>query len=191
LKAFGIIFALFRLKMRTMKTAILIWSILFFFATTAFAETYKWLDEKGDAHYTDDFMKIPERYRSSIKKLDGEEAAEPPKKGADTAITKEAPVRDRMGRGEDYWRGRVEELRKKIRTLEEKNGSLRLKYNEVTLKFNDSKSSVERANLRVERDQIRAEIDRTKAEMDEARIELEKKIPEEAELFKAKPDWIK
>ncbi len=174
-----------------MKTATFFLSIFFFCTNIAFAETYRWVDEKGNAHYTDDFTQIPEKHRSSVKKLEGGETAEPPKKGTDTPIAKEPPVRDRLGRGEDYWRGRVEGLRKKIRVLEEKDGSLRLKYNEVTVKFNDSKSSVERANLRTERDQIKAEIDRTKAEMDEARTELEKKIPEEAELFKAKPDWIK
>ncbi len=174
-----------------MKITILFLSIFFFCTSIALAETYKWMDEKGNAHYTDDFTQIPEKHRSSVKKLEVGETAEPPKKGADTPLAKEAPARDRLGRGEDYWKGRVEGLKKKIKALEEKDGSLRLKYNEVTIRFNDSKSSVERANLRVERDQIKAEIDRTKAEIDEARTELEKKIPEEAELFKAKPDWIK
>ena len=31
----------------------------------AYAEMYKWVDEKGTVHFTDDLSKIPEKYRSS------------------------------------------------------------------------------------------------------------------------------
>jgi gas vesicle protein len=61
----------------------------------------------------------------------------------------------------------------------------------LTEKSNDSKSSIERANLRKERDQIKNEIDQCKNQIEEAKDMLEKKIPEEAELAKAKPEWIK
>jgi len=176
--------------MKTMKiSTVLVISTFLFCAGAAFAETYKWVDESGNAHYTDDFTKIPERYRSTSKRVEGEE--EPLKKGADSAVTKEAPVTDRLGRGEDYWKNRVEELKKKIKNLEEKDHAFRVKYNELTIKFNDSKNSIERANLRLERDQVKSDVDRNKAELDEAKIELEKKIPEEAQLFRARPDWIK
>ena len=156
------------------------------------AETYKWVDGKGAAHYTDDLTQIPEKYRSAVKKVEGEETAEPAKKEAESPPkNKMASPADRLGRGEEYWKGRVDELKKKIKASEEKNETLRLKYNELTTRYNDSKSSVERANLRVERDRVKLEMDRNKAEVEEARIVLEKKIPEEAEFFKARPDWIK
>jgi len=31
------------------------------------AEFYKWIDDKGDAHFTDDYSKIPEKYRSVVE----------------------------------------------------------------------------------------------------------------------------
>jgi predicted nuclease with TOPRIM domain len=69
--------------------------------------------------------------------------------------------------------------------------ALRIKYNELTEKFNSSKSSVERATLRKEREDIRAEMNEHKNRIEEAKVMLEKKIPQEADLYKAKPEWIK
>jgi hypothetical protein len=45
--------------------------------------------------------------------------------------------------------------------------------------------------IRKERDQVKSEIDQCNTQIEEARNMLEKKIPEEAELYKAKPDWVK
>ena len=61
----------------------------------------------------------------------------------------------------------------------------------MTVRFNDSKSTAERGNLRGERDQVKNEMDQYKIQIEEAKIMLDKKIPEEAELYKAKPEWLK
>jgi len=46
----------------------------------AYAEMYKWVDEKGTTHFTDDLSKIPEKHRSDAdsRKMPGE--ISPPKK---------------------------------------------------------------------------------------------------------------
>jgi len=161
-------------------------------ANLSHAETYKWTDERGGVHYTDDYTKVPERFRPNSKKIENEMESELIKKEGETPEKRrEVLPKDRLGRGEEYWKARVGELRNKVKTLQEKNENLILKYNELTLKHNDSKSSVERGNLRRERDQIKTEIDQVKTELEEAKITLEKKIPEEAELYGAKPEWIK
>jgi len=171
---------------------ILVILLVLFYTSALSAEVYRWLDEKGNAHYTDDFTKIPEAYRPNVKKLEGEEGIESTKKETGTpGKSDEAASKDRLGRGEEYWRARVEEVKGKITELEQRNEGLRLKYNEVTIKYNDSKSSVERANLRSERGQIKSQIDQIRASIEDARNILEKKIPEEAELYGAKPDWVK
>jgi uncharacterized membrane-anchored protein YhcB (DUF1043 family) len=59
------------------------------------------------------------------------------------------------------------------------------------MKHNASKSTAERGNLRKERDQVKNEMDQCKIQVEEAREMVEKKIPEEAELYKAKPEWVK
>jgi hypothetical protein len=174
--------------------------LLFLFSTeNSFAEVYKWVDEKGVVYFTDDFIQIPEKYRPKVErlgtseervetKIEGESLS---KKKVEETRPREDPYRDWIGKGEDYWKGRVEEWSKKLKVSQEKVNHLRVKYNELTERFNGSKSSVERINLRKERDQIKNEMDSYKTQMEEAKVMLEKKIPEEAEIFKAKPEWIK
>jgi len=167
--------------------------LLFLFSTElSFAEVYKWVDEKGVFHFTDDILQIPEKYRPQIERLGpSEEKVDKKIEGKSSTKKKEGTYRDRIGRGEEFWKGRVEEWSKKLKDAQEGVNNLRAKYNEVTEKFNDSKSSAERINLRKERDQIKNEIEKYKTQIEEAKVMLEKKIPEEAEIFKAKPEWIK
>ena len=165
---------------------------ILFSTTLSYGEVFKWVDEKGQVHFTDDVTRIPEKYRKAIQEIqlkeDNEEAktesAPPQKKQGDD-------YKDRLGRGEEYWKGRVEEWRKKLQSLQERLESLRLKYNNLTEKFNTSTSSVERATIRNEREQIKDQMDQLRAQIGEAKETLEKKIPEEAALYRAKPEWTR
>ncbi len=161
-------------------------------AGISFAEVYKWVDENGVVYFTDDMIQIPEKYRSKAERIGlPEEKGEPKAEGESTPKKKEEPYRDRLGRGEEYWKGRVEEWRKKLTESQARLQGLRTRYNELTEKFNDSKSTAERATLRRERDQVKNEMDQLKIQIDEATNMIEKKIPEEAEIYKAKPQWVK
>jgi chromosome segregation ATPase len=169
-------------------------TILFIFliSQVSFAQVYKWVDEKGVTHFTDDMTQLPEKHRSKA------EGVQLPQEYEDTKVEeepapkkKEDPYKDRLGRGEDYWKGRVDEWRKKLRELQDRFETLRTKYNELTERHNDSRTMAVRTDLRRERDQVKGEIDLCKAQIEEARGMLEKKIPEEAELYKAKPEWVK
>jgi hypothetical protein len=175
--------------------------VLLFLCITklAFGEVYKWVDEKGVVHFTDDITQIPEKYRPQTKTLEYPEESGETKiedeSSSQKTVEKTQPkgedYRDSVGRGEDYWKGRVKEWSKKLSEAQEKLGELRVRYNELTEKFNSSKSTVERANIRKERDLIQEEIEISKNQIEEAKQMLEKKIPEEAEIFKAKQEWIK
>ena len=55
-----------------MKTLIVILSVLIstsLISTTGFAQTYKWVDDKGVVHFTDDITKIPGKYRPQVDKI--------------------------------------------------------------------------------------------------------------------------
>ena len=41
--------------------------IIIFFSTTVSAEFYKYVDENGNTHFTDDFNKVPEDQRAGLK----------------------------------------------------------------------------------------------------------------------------
>ena len=162
----------------------------------SFAEVFKWVDEKGSVHFTDDLTQVPDKYRSTSERRGNEievneEAA--PMKTEVTSMPKkqEAVYKDRSGRGEEYWKNLVEEWKGKLKNFQDRVETLRTKYNELTEKFNESKSTVERGNLRKARDEIKKEMDHCRNQIEEARSMLEKKIPQEAELYKAKPEWVK
>ena len=175
-----------------MKLTFLILLLLVVTEELSFAEVYRWVDEKQVVHFTDDIMQIPEKYRRTIERIGVmEERNETNTEGGPSAKKKEGPYRDRLGRGEEYWRARAEEWVKKLRALQEKEETLRMKYNELTEKYNESRSSAERIGIRKERDQVKNEMEQYKIQIEEAKEMLEKKIPEEAELYQAKPEWVK
>jgi flagellar motility protein MotE (MotC chaperone) len=171
---------------------ILLILLLLISSELSFAQAYKWVDEKGVIHFTDDITQVPEKYRPGVERIGlPEEKAVTKAEDKSPPKGKEDAYKDRFGRGEEFWRARADDWRKKLKVAQERLESLRAKYNELTERFNDSRSSVERANLRKERDQIKSEMDQCKNQIEEARVMLEKKIPEEAELAQAKQEWIK
>jgi len=175
-----------------MKPILLIALIPLLLVELSFAEVYKWVDDREDIHFTDDFMQVPEKYRKTTERIGvKEEGDETKTEGEPSAKIKEAPYRDRLGRGEEYWRAEVEEWEKKLKALNEKVEILRIKYNELTGKHNDSRSPAARMAIRREREQVKNEMDQYKTQIGEAEEMLGKKIPEEAELYKAKQEWIK
>ena len=138
--------------------------LIIFCGSSSFAQIYKWVDEHGGVHYADDFTRVPEKYQRDMMKVEGVDLGQ--SRGGNESLpkNKEDNYKDRLGRGEDYWRRRVDEAKDRMKSLQEKGENLRLKYNELTTRFNDSRSSVERAGLRNERDQTKQEMDKNKAD---------------------------
>ena len=129
---FSILFALFALSV----------------SDFSLAEVYRWVDDKGVVYFTDDITQVPEKYRPKAERMGLSEDKEETKVEAESSKKKDQTYRDRLGRGEDYWKGRVEEWRGKLRESQVRSEALRVKYNELTERFNDSKSTAERANVR-------------------------------------------
>jgi hypothetical protein len=176
--------------MKRFRVLILILAVLLL-PTLCPAQAFRWTDESGGVHFTDDYLQVPEKYRMGVERVGldaGGNAASP--SGA-ASPGKNVPPSDRMGRGEEYWKKRVEDARTRLTLSLGKMESLRLRYNDLTGKSNESKSSAERGTLRRERDRLTEEMDRCRVEIEEGRTLLEKKIPEEADFYNARPEWLK
>ena len=48
-----------------MKVAVIL--LIIFISSTCLAETYRWVDEKGTIHFTEDYGSIPEKYRGRVQ----------------------------------------------------------------------------------------------------------------------------
>ena len=52
-----------------MKRIAVIILFILFISEICFAEVYRWMDEKGAIHFTDDITQVPERYRSKTEEI--------------------------------------------------------------------------------------------------------------------------
>ncbi len=53
--------------MKKLKVVILLIAIIVTFPSPGFGEMYKWVDEKGTVHFSDDLSKVPEKYRPNAE----------------------------------------------------------------------------------------------------------------------------
>jgi hypothetical protein len=69
-----------------MKTSIELVAILTFFVfiQPVYAEIYKWTDDKGGVHFTEDPFTIPDKYRDKVKSRETEEDKLTPQEKART-----------------------------------------------------------------------------------------------------------
>jgi hypothetical protein len=112
----------------------------------ALADTYyKWTDERGEVHITDDASKVPPRYRGQVgvRRLTPRDSgysqapqgsydapapsgpeptapSAPDMMGGATGSDSAPGYEDYRGRGPEYWQGRKQELQNKVRELERK-----------------------------------------------------------------------
>jgi len=78
------------------RTAALMFLLLSCFAAPAFAQVYKWIDDEGKTHFTDNIETVPEEYRSQLNKhkLPEPTTVEPGDKAAPETVSegdKESP----------------------------------------------------------------------------------------------------
>jgi hypothetical protein len=106
------------------------------------AETYKWIDEKGQTGYSDDLSKVPKQYRNSAVAIEKQEQAveiieksEPEKnvrKGADVKADpdKESKGKDKdkplfEGKTGEAWKQEFARQKYEVKNLEEQAAGIR------------------------------------------------------------------
>jgi hypothetical protein len=169
--------------------AVLTVCLLFFAASPARAEFYRWVDRDGKEFFTNDREKVPAEYRdrSAPVETDGSRVSvgERPVAAGKTARVS-AEHRDKHGKGEEYWRRRAESLRRELHDLEaeydvvlkrERDQDERQKT--VIGKRKKSASSVEKKMAQLEK----------KIAVAKRRLEVD--LPEEARKADAYPGWIR
>jgi hypothetical protein len=169
--------------------------------------TYRWVDEKGGVHFTDDPTGIPEKYQVQERK--GSPASEPlpatpkgqspvsgpvpkpaaPGKGDEPVTGK----KDALGRGEDWWRSQVALWQEKLagaqRNYQSANAAVKEKEQELEqAKF---KPDSLKRKLRGELKGLQDKASEYAKQVDEARNMLDRGLAKQAEEYLADPNWVK
>ena len=166
-------------------------------------ETYRWVDEKGTINFTDDPTLIPERYRGQVQKKNPPQespspSARPAPEGSRPARPQEqvesAPEKkDRLGRGEDWWRGKVKEWNDKLAEAQRGFDGVQatLKGKEKELQEAKFKPDSLKRRLKVEKDALEERVKEWEKQVGEAKNMLDKVLPKEAQDYGADPEWLK
>jgi peptidoglycan hydrolase CwlO-like protein len=192
------------------KSLIVIAALLLFSSAAFGQEVYRWVDEQGTAHFTDDLGQVPEKYRDQIQKK------EPPKEPPITQPIPPQPTpsqplapptgmevekgsgatprqKDILGRGEDWWRAKVNEWNEKLKNAQRnyENAYSEWKSKENDLESSKFKPDSVKRKLKTEIKDLEEKTKDWEKQMDEAKNMLENILPKQAQDYQANPEWLK
>jgi len=166
---------------------------------------YRWVDEKGTIHFTDDPTLIPERYRSQIQQKrpskESESPAQPaaptarpakpvsPQEEADSASKKT----DRLGRGEQWWRAKMKEWSDKLAAAEQGYEKAQTAIRGKAKELDEAKFKPDslKRKLIAEKKSLEEKAKDWEKQVEEAKNMLGKVLPKEAQDFGADREWLK
>jgi len=170
-------------------------------------EVYKWVDEKGTAHFTDDLGLVPEKYRENIQKEKSPKEPTPSQPTSPPSI--ETPKgmeaekepgtapgtgqKDALGRGEEWWRAKAIEWNEKYKTARR---NYEMAYSEWKSKENELEASKFKPDslkrkLKAEIKVLEEKARDWEKQMEEAKNMLENVLPKQARDYQADPGWLK
>ena len=181
---------------------------MLFFSVLAFGkEVYKWVDEKGTAHFTDDLGQVPEKYRPQIQKEKplkelppvppiSPSSMEPPKPmepGKEIGVLPGPGQKDALGRGEEWWRAKADEWNEKLKTSRR---NYEITYNERKAKEQELETSISKPDsfkrkLKAEIKALEEKVKDWEKQIEEAKNMIENVLPKQARDYRANPDWLK
>jgi hypothetical protein len=194
-----------------MKRMILAGTIgLLILATLAFGqEVYRWVDEKGTVHFTDDLGQIPEKYRGQFQRERPPEEPPPaqpsppqsiqgPKSAEGEREIKPTPgsateEKDILGRGEEWWRAKAREWNDKLINAQKnyENAYSEWKAKEQELENSKFKPDSLKRKLRAEINNLEEKARDFEKQVEEAKNMIEKVLPKQAQEDRANPEWLK
>jgi hypothetical protein len=169
-------------------------------------EVYRWVDEKGTVHFTDDLGKVPEKYQEKVQKeISPKEPAPPqpaplptplPKRGEAVKESGQMPSsqqKDRLGRGEEWWRAKAIEWNEKLKTSRKnyENAYSERKAKEQELETSKFKPDSFKRKLKAELKALEEKVKDWEKQKEEARNMLENVLPKQVQDDRANPDWLK
>jgi hypothetical protein len=190
-----------RTVMKQVGLIILLGLILFSFS--AFGQgVYKWVDENGTAHFTDDLSLVPERYQDQIREKKPQGKPAPPSIESPGSVGKEKEIesapesaseqKDLLGRGEEWWRATANEWNKKFVTARAnyEDAYNKWKAKEQELQASQFKPDSAKRKLKAEAKTLEENVKDWEKQMEEAKDMLDNVLPKQAIDDHANPEWL-
>ena len=174
----------------------------------AFAQAiYRWVDDKGGVHFTDDPTGIPEKYQVQERKETPPPDTTPaPPKGQPPVsrsvpkpaapVKKIEPVpekKDALGRGEEWWKGQVASWQQKLLDAQAQYESANAAVKEKQQELEQAKFKPDslKRKLRGELKGLEDKASVYQKQVEEARSMLDHGLAKQAEDDLADPNWVK
>ncbi len=167
-------------------------------------EIYRWVDEKGIVHFSDDLSLVPEIYRDQIPKTKPtQEPASPPsiespkrmgeEKEIESAPESAPEQKDILGRGEEWWRAIASEWNEKLNAARTnyENAYNEWKSKEQELEASQFKPDSLKRKLKAETKALEEKVKDWEKQVEEARNMLENVLPKQARDYRANPEWLR
>lgn len=151
---------------------------------------YKWTDSKGNVHITDQLGTVPERYRSTVQKVEA-----PPDEETESIEQRSSPdaeISDNEEKEADLketWQQRMKDAKQHLADLEKQYQALDQKRNEVLGRWGGVASG--HLEDKEEAERISQEMKQVQQEIDNARNQIEVVIPDEARKAGIPPGWLR
>jgi hypothetical protein len=181
--------------------------LMFCSAVAGAQEVYRWVDDKGTVHLTDDPSLIPEKYwdQTQKQKMPAEPASPPPgprSSGPPPVVQRGAPPAgkpaagretDVLGRGPEWWRAQAQAARAKLEEAQKNYAAAEaaVKAKEKEIRESVFKSHSQKKKLDLELRELQDKANDLAKPLEEARTVVEKTLPKQAEEYLADPNWLK
>jgi hypothetical protein len=157
------------------------------------AQVYKWVDDSGTLHFTDDPAKVPEEYwdRVEEKKAIKEEDGRPSGEGKWQKGRVRREPTDRFGRRESWWRDRASKWWAKLENATSQHKRITKEIEEAREILEKARNDGKRRRYRRKIKRLEEEAKKYKAQIDEARHMLNDVLLNEARMAGADPSWLR
>jgi TATA-binding protein-associated factor Taf7 len=159
----------------------------------SYAKVYKWVDDSGTIHLTDDSAKVPERYWERVEeiKTSKEEGQKPSDEGKRPKRRVQREPTDRFGRRESWWRDRASKWWVQLENATAEHRRITKEIEETEKVLDKARNDGKRRRYRRQIKRLRKEDEKYKAQIDEAKHMLNDVLLDEARIADADSSWLR
>lgn len=161
-------------------------------------EVYRWVDDQGVIHFTDDPGTVPEDYRSKaeVREMPGRPPARLLDEEDEGILVNEEDEGilvddDLKAKDEKWWRNRAKKWKIRLQAAYDDYERVRLQYNDMATEFNASKDPDKRNKIKAELDKMQMEMERFMADIEKARKMKEEVLPSQAQKAGKPLEWVR